>query len=175
VCYLRRVAAKLVKVTVKLPGIEGKWEADRNQQLASWEMYIELVTRISVQPLGDSEGTFREALSSLYVLFGETRRILRTYGPGVAKPEHKKYISFGAISVDVLNVWLRPFLSKWHPLLLDHEAHKPADRSAPDHEKDWASVKDARAALRELQGKLVLYADLLAEVSGVPSLHAKPQ
>jgi len=65
-------SAKLVKVTVKIPGIEGEWIADRDQQVAAWEMYVELVTRVSIQPLRDSEGVLRKALSSLYALFGET-------------------------------------------------------------------------------------------------------
>lgn len=167
--------AKLAKVTVKLPGIEGEWVADRAQQAAAWEMYVELVTRTAVQPLGPQEGLVGEALSSLYALFGETRRILRAYGPEVATPERKKYISFGSIAVDVLNVWLRPFLSKWHPRLQDHESRRPAALSAYQHEQVWDEAATLRAALEELRGKLVLYADLLAQVCGVPSLHVRPE
>jgi hypothetical protein len=167
--------AKLARVIVKLPGIEGEWVADRAQQTAAWEMYVELVTRIAVQPLGEHDGLLREALSSLYALFGETRRILRAYGPGVATPERKKYISFGAIAVDVLNVWLRPFLAKWHPLLQDHESHKPAALSAYKHEQAWGEAPALRAALELLRGKLVMYADLLAQACRVPSLHVRPE
>lgn len=168
-------SAKLVRVTVKLPGIEGEWVADRDQQVAAWEMYVELVTRVSIQPFGDTEGVLREALSSLYALFGETRRILREHGPNVARPEKKKLLSFGAVAVDVLNVWLRPFLTHWHPLLSAYESQRPADVSSYEHERAWSQAPELRAALRALQGKLSSYADLLAEVCSIPSLHAKPE
>lgn len=85
---------KLKKVTVKLPWVEGEWEADEEQQLAAWEMYVELVTRIAVQPLGAEDGLLREALNSLYSLFGETRRILKAHGPAVAIPAHKGALTF---------------------------------------------------------------------------------
>jgi hypothetical protein len=168
-----RAGAKLVKVAVKLPGIEGEWIADRAQQIAAWEMYVELITRVAVQPLGDDEGLQREVLASLYALFGETRRILREHGPGIAIPEKKCTLSFGAIAVDVLNVWLRPFLARWHPRLDDGG---PDD--AVDGERGKGRARDSpelRAALRELQRRLAGYADLLAEVSRIPSLHARPE
>lgn len=168
--------AKLSRVTVKLPGIvEGEWVASRGQKAAAWEMYVELVTRIAVQPLAANEGLLREALASLYTLFGETRRILRAYGPEVAKPERKKLLSFGGIAVDVLNVWLRPVLAAWHPRLQDHESRRPAGASALQHEQAWPAAVELRATLEELRVRLVSYADLLAEVCEVPSLHARPE
>src|SRR6185369_2037993 len=101
-------------------------------------MYVELVTRVSIQPLGDTEGVLREALSSLHALFGETRRILRDHGPDVARPEKKKLLSFGAIAVDVLNVWLRPFLATWHPLLSTHEGQRRPGVSHYESELTWS-------------------------------------
>lgn len=167
--------AKLSKVTVDLPGISGEWVADEAQRTAAWEMYVELVTRISIQPLHENEGLLREALSSLHALFGETRRILRTHGPDVARAERKKFLSFGAIAVDVLNVWLRPFLASWHPRLAGYEFQRAPATSPVAHERAWAEGKELRAALVALQGKLVAYADLLAEVCEVQSLHVKPE
>src|ERR1051326_6390568 len=104
---------------IHLPGGigTGKWVVDDTQRKAAWEMYVELITRVSVEPLAPDKGLLREALTSLYTLFGETRRILREHGPSVAKRNPKSLYSFGAIAVDVLNVWLRPFLSEWHPKL----------------------------------------------------------
>lgn len=167
--------ASLAKVTVKLPGIEGEWVADEAQRTAAWEMYVELVTRIAVQPLGQDQGLLREALSSLHSLFDETRRILRAYGPDIAKPERKRYLSFGAIAVDVLNVWLRPFLALWHPRLQDHESRRPGGASAHEHESAWAEAPALRAALDQLRGQLAMYADLLAEACEIPSLHIRPE
>jgi hypothetical protein len=167
--------AMLSKVTVKLPGIEGEWVADEAQRTAAWEMYVELVTRIAVQPLGRDEGMLREALASLHALFGETRRILRAYGPDIAKPERKRYLSFGAIAVDVLNVWLRPFLAQWHPRLEDHESRRPAGVSSFQHEHAWSEAPALRAALDQLRAQLVSYADLLAQACDIPSLHIRPE
>ena len=163
--------AKLKKVTVSLPGISGEWGADESEQRAAWEMYVELVTRVSVVPLGRDDGLVREALTSLHAMFGETRRILREYGPESAMPAKKMSVSFGSLAVDVLNVWLRPFLSKWHPLLLDHEHRRPPSVSAAQHERDWKHGDELRTALDVLRGKLVRYANLLASVCGIEPLH----
>ena len=77
---------KTVGVKIGLPfgSVEGTWEADEAQQQAAWEMHVELVTRISIIPLGRDEGLLREALSSFHSLFGTTREILRRNGPAVA-------------------------------------------------------------------------------------------
>ena len=46
----------LKKITFALKSpfgeIGGEWDIDRTEQLAAWEMYVELATRISVAPLG---------------------------------------------------------------------------------------------------------------------------
>jgi hypothetical protein len=163
--------AKLAKVTVKLPWVQGEWVADESQQRAAWEMYVELVTRIAVQPLGSGEGLLREALTSLHDLFGETRRILKQYGPEVATPARKGALSFGQIAVDVLNRSLRPLLARWHPLLQSHETTRPATTSPADHERAWPQADELRRELESRRAHLTAYADLLASVSGVASLH----
>src|SRR5215469_10986472 len=111
------------KVSVKLPylaDIEGTWAPDQSERDAAWELYVELVTRISVVELGP-DALLREALNSLYSLFQTTRGILRKYGPGVARPKGGANLSFGHIAVGVLNGALRPALETWHPALLDYE------------------------------------------------------
>ena len=129
-----------VKVNLKLPligGVEGTWQPDRRQRDASWELYVELVTRISLEELKADEGLLREALSSLYTLFDTTRTILRKYGPSVAKPKGKDTLSFGYLAVTMLNVVLRPVLAKWHILLLDYENQREASVSPIIHERRW--------------------------------------
>jgi hypothetical protein len=166
---------RLTEVTVKLPWVEGKWVVDDAQRSAAWEIYVELVTRVSVEPLGKDDGLLREALTSLYSLFGETRRILRVYGPGVAIPMKRKLLSLGQIAVDVLNVMLRPFLSKWHPLLRKHEDHHHPDVSDVEHERRWEQAAELRKELEALRVNLVHYADILAAACEVPSLHVRPK
>lgn len=159
--------------TVNLPGIgTGKWIVNRDQRKAAWEMYVELVTRISTLPLADDQGLLSEALESLHVIFNETRRILRDYGPEIARPPKKNHYSFGAIAVDVLNHWLRPFLSTWHPRLAEYEQAQPGP--GPRDERQWPHARALRNDLRELQSRLTAYADLLAQVCEIPALHKAP-
>lgn len=167
------MAKRLSEVTVKLPWVEGKWAVDDAQRAAAWEIYVELVTRIAIEPLGKDEGLLREALSSLYSLFGETRRILRAHGPKVAIPERKKFLSLGQIAVDVLNVMLRPVLAKWHPLLMAHEAVPHPGISQVEHERKWGQAPELRAELEKLRASLVHYADILAAACEIPSLHTR--
>jgi hypothetical protein len=162
-----------VKVSLKLPyigGIEGNWKPDKSERNAAWEMYVELITRISVVELKPNEGLMREALSSLYTLFETTRRILRTYGPAVAQPKSDGNISFGYLSVTILNTILRPVLAKWHPLLLDYETEKTSSISQLEHETKWEKAADLRKELNDVRNTLVEYAALLAEVAKVTPL-----
>jgi hypothetical protein len=151
--------------------LEGEWEADETQILAAWELYVELVTRIAAQPLGPDDGLVREAMTSLHALFGETRRILRAHGPGVARPASKTSLSLGAIAVDVLNAALRPFLAKWHPLLQTFEETRRPEVSPRDHERAWPAHETFRKELAVLRGRMTAYADLLADAAGVQKLH----
>ncbi|MFE4108377.1 hypothetical protein [Almyronema epifaneia] len=157
--------AVLKSVTVSLPfGIgSASWEADPTEQNAAWELYIELVTRIAVQPLDTEQGTVREAMNSLYSLFGSTREILRKAGPKVGA----SHDSVGGIAIAVLNNGLRPFLSKWHPTLQAWESKKTLDVSAQAHEKSWEQEPALRRELEALRTNLEQYANALAKIAGV--------
>ncbi len=154
--------AVLKKVSVSLPfGIgSAEWEADPTERHAAWSLYVELVTRIAVQPLEVDQGTVREALNSLYSLFGSTREILKEAGPNVGAAHN----SVGGIAIAVLNNGLRPFLSKWHPLLQAWEARRTLDVSPKEHEKNWANEPQLREELSVLQANLEKYANALAEI-----------
>ena len=142
--------AKLKKVAVSLPfGLgSAEWETDSTQRNAAWALYVELVTRIAVQELADDAGLVREAMNSLYTLFGTTRQILREAGPDVGATHD----SVGGLAIAVLNKGLRPFLSHWHPVLQIWEAQRPIDRSPKDHEVLWTGEKTARQELSALRG-----------------------
>lgn len=157
--------AVLKTVSVSLPfGIgSATWEADPTEQNAAWELYIELVTRVAVQSLDAQQGTAREALNSLYSLFGSTREILRKYGPRVGASRE----SVGGIAIAVLNQGLRPFLSKWHPRLQAWEARKNDNLSPQEHEKTWEQEPAIRTELEKLRQELATYAHALAVISGV--------
>ncbi|GAA1933949.1 hypothetical protein [Streptantibioticus ferralitis] len=159
-----------VKLNLHVLQIDGVWEPNDAERKAAWELYVELVTRVSVVPLREDEGLLREALSSLYSLFGTTRDVLRRHGPDVAQPKRQGQYNFGYLAVAILNYGLRPLLSHWHPLLDDWESRRPADRSRLDHERAWAQAAQLRAALTDTRRLLVDYVDLLADACGVPNL-----
>lgn len=161
----KRDPAKLKKVSVNLPfGIGGaEWEADATERKASWALYVELVTRIAVQPLEADQGLLREAISSLHTLFASTRQILREAGPDVGASRD----SVGGIAIAVLNNGLRPFLSKWHPLLQVWEAQRPPQISLVSHEQSWEHAMTLRGELEVLRQDLEGYAKALAQISGV--------
>jgi hypothetical protein len=156
---------KATKMTVGLPFNLGSLELenDEAQQRAAWALYVELSTRIAVQPLEEGEGILREALTSLYNIFGITREILRNAGPEIAKGPK----SFGALAIDVLNKGLRPFLVKWHPLLKSYEERKSANVTTLEHELVWERSKELRKELNLVREQMVIYVDALAKIAGL--------
>ena len=153
------------KVSISLPfGIgSAEWQFEPTQRKAAWSLYVELVTRIAVQSLEVDQGLLREALNSLYSLFGTTREILKEAGPDVGASRN----SVGGIAIAVLNNGLRPFLAKWHPRLQAWEAKRPADLSPKEHEQKWSEAGKLRDELAKLISKLEQYANALAEIAGV--------
>jgi hypothetical protein len=151
--------------------IEGEWDLTDKQREAAWEMYVELVTRISVVELKDDEGLLREALTSLYSLFGTTREILRKYGPEIAKaPGKSTDPTFGHLAVALLNKVIRPVLAKWHPMLKDYEDQRPQGTSVTNHERAWEKSTELRKSLNDVRLQIVEYANVLAEVAEVSPL-----
>jgi hypothetical protein len=158
--------ARLTKVSASLPFGIGtmEWEADPTERRAAWELYVELVTRVAVQSLEtEQHGLLREALNSLYSLFAITRDILRKAGPDVGVTQD----SLGGLAIAVLNRGLRPFMSKWHPLLQAWEAQRPPEMSPYEHEQHWTRSPEMRAELNTLRSELETYAHALAIIAGV--------
>lgn len=167
------VKLKSIEVYLNVPllgGVKGTWVPSDDERLAAWELYIELVTRISVVKLETGQGILREALDSLYSLFATTRRVLRKYGPSVAVAKGKGDISLGELAIIILNYQLRPLLSEWHPRLQDYESKREADVSLGAHESGWVHNSELRKRLDETREILIAYADLLAEAAKVPPL-----
>lgn len=167
-----------IEIDLKIPyigGVKGKWIPNKNEKLASWELYVELITRISVVELKGGEGILREALNSLYSIFNTTREILRKYGPDVASKKAKSEYSFGKLSIVILNYVIRPVLTKWHPLLLEYEQLKPDDCSIKEHEDKWEKNEELRADLDKTRNILVTFSGYLAEVSGIDPFYKKSE
>jgi hypothetical protein len=159
-----------VKLDLKVFSIGGTWEPNGAERRAAWELYVELITRISVAPLRG--GIAREALSSLYALFGASREVLRRYGPDVAEPKRDGVYNLGFLTVAMLNFAVRPLLSYWHPELQAWEATRDAAVSVKAHEDAWGRIGDLRAELERTRVVLAEWAATLAAACGIPDLSA---
>ncbi|SFO16169.1 hypothetical protein [Amycolatopsis rubida] len=169
----RQFRPREVGVKLKLPfvgEISGSWTPQQAEAKAAWELYAELATRISVVKLRRDEGLAREALSSLYTLFGTTREILRKYGPEVSPRGSADAITFGKLALTMLNVAVRPLLARWHPRLGAWEATRANGVAPVDHENEWEHVEELRAEIESVRVALLQVAELLAEVSGAAPL-----
>jgi hypothetical protein len=160
----KRDPAILTKVSLSLPFGMGKaeWESDPAERRAAWALYVELVTRVAVQSTEGDNWIFGEALTSLYSLFESTRSILREGGPALSVSRN----SVGGIAIAVLNVGLRPFLSRWHPALQAWDSTRDPTVNSIDHERKWPDAPKLKAELESLRTQLQIYAEGLGKIAG---------
>ena len=140
----------LTGLRVKTPIMDIEWKPSDSDKDAAWDLYIELLTRITTQPLPDEDGVEQSALSSIYDLFGITRQTLKEHG--------RSCIEFSRIAVIVLNQIVRPFTSRWH------------QRSEQGAFKSPEICIEFRSELKDLQVHLRNYTGLLAELANVEDL-----
>lgn len=142
-----------VGVWLKLPFLElkGTWCPNESQRKASWKLYVELVTRISVLELRPDEGLLREVLASRYILFDTTRKIQRDYGPEAGRPAPGSEMSFGYIAVAVMNR-VRQTLEVYADLL-PKAVYVPSLVIISDFRKDSAALDRANEKPVFLAGK----------------------
>jgi hypothetical protein len=122
-------SAKLSSIEIKLPLVgKLKMKLTPIERSLLCGIFFELATRVSTQRLADDEGILREALESLYGLFKVARADLATTPPAELG---KGQISARAYVLSIINAELRPFLSRWHPLLRAWERTGLAEASWP--------------------------------------------
>lgn len=147
---------KLRSVSLSLPwGVGGiEMEVSEAEERAAWHLYVEFATRVTAHPLEPGGGSVREALDSLYKLFGITREVLREAGPAIGRDRE----SLGPLAIEVLNQGLRPFLLRWHPALaqagdeLDPERRAEFDRELADLREGLEEYVAALAAIAGIEG-----------------------
>ena len=93
----------------------------------------------------------------------------------MAIPRPKDHITVAYLAIAFLNNGLRPFLSKWHPILDDYEKSRGADVSKIKHEQDWADHTAFRQELETLRVELSNYANCLADGAQVPRIAEQQQ
>jgi hypothetical protein len=66
----------LSEVTLSLPEFaQMKFVTNLEYRRVAWKLFVETLTRVATQPLGLEDGSLREALTSLYGLFGAAQCI----------------------------------------------------------------------------------------------------
>src|SRR5437867_3782551 len=100
----------LSSLKIKAGFVEGEFAPNDPDREAAWELYVELLTRVTTQSLPSEAGDEKAALDSVYALFPLTREILRRRGSGCGE--------FAKLAIPILNQIIRPFTAKWHRLSL---------------------------------------------------------
>ena len=117
-------------------------------------LHIQLVSRIVTQPLAYTSGTEASALASIHQLFERTRLIC---------DGRQDAFLFQTVAWDVLNVYVRPFLSRWH-----RRAQTGRLRALDD-------ADDFRIELAALQPRLAQFDRLLVGMSGGVAVEAEKE
>ena len=160
---LYRRTARLTEVRITVPQLsELTFVVNNDAQQVSWQLFVESVTRISTQQLNDDEGLIREALTSLYGLFATTRDILKASRPSTGR----EGLTVESLAVTLLNREIRPFLSKWHPILREFEHAEP---DLP--ESAWPRAAECRRELRQVQANTSEYVLAFARLAGFQDPH----
>lgn len=139
----------LTGLKIKTAFLEMDWAPQDADKDAAWELYVELLTRITTQALHADSGTEESALDSVHSIFKTTREVLKHHG--------RDCIQFSKIAIVIVNQVIRPFTSKWHPLF---------ERGLMDDQKR----EEFRAELHDLQAKLISYTHMLSEIAGVEDI-----
>lgn len=137
----------LSKLKINAGFLQMELEPQDYDRDAAWEMYVELLTRITTQALPKESGDEQAALDSIYSLFGVTRDIVK---------RHTRHAGeFAKIAIVVLNQIVRPFTAKWHKLAISGAF------------KDEEQCELFRTELALLQSDLRKYTALLGNMAGV--------
>ena len=138
---------KMTKLQLNPPFLNVELKIANADKDAAWEMYIELLTRITTQTLDPKDGDEKTALDSIYKLFEITREIIKRHG--------RDSLEFTKLAIVVLNQIIRPFTARWH---------KPPVSGAFS---DSVQRDLFRKELAELQIDLRRYTGMLGYMAGV--------
>lgn len=140
----------MTTLKINPPFLEMEWKPKDEDKDAAWELYIELLTRITTQPIPKEHGDESTALDSIHSIFNLTREVIKRRG--------RLCIEFTKIAIVILNQKIRPFTAKWHKLMIDKAFENPT------------KCAEFRKELEELQKILLIYTKMLADMSGVEDL-----
>lgn len=137
----------MTSLKIKTPFLDMEWKPQDEDKSAAWELYIELLTRITTQPLDDTHGDEETALKSIHSIFGLTREVIKKNG--------RHCIEFTKIAIVVLNQVIRPFTAKWHRLSIQGAF------------SNKETCNEFREELTQLQNILIIYTKMLGDMAGI--------
>jgi hypothetical protein len=140
----------MTSLKIKAHFLEMEWKPQDVDKDAAWELYVELLTRITTQYLSPDHGDDETALESVHSLFNLTREIVKRKG--------RHCIEFTKIAVVILNQVIRPFTAKWHKLSIAKAFDDPQQ------------CQQFRKELSSLQETLRRYTRMLADMADVEDL-----
>ena len=140
----------MTSLKIKTPFLNMEFKPQESDKNAAWDLYVELLTRITTQPLPKEHGDEQTALNSVFSLFSITRDVLKKHGRDAEE--------FAKIAIVVLNQVIRPFTAKWHKLSLS---------GAFENEKQCSEFREE---LEKLQKVLLIYTMMLSDMAGVEDL-----
>ena len=136
----------MTSLKIKTSFLEMDWQPREADKDAAWELYIELLTRITTQNLEDTYGDEKTALTSVFEIFELTREIIKKY--------KRDCIEFSKIAIVILNQKIRPFTAKWHSISITEGFND-------------TNSKEFRTDLKELQVILIVYTQMLGDMAGI--------
>jgi hypothetical protein len=148
--FLEKWGLSSLKINVGFAAME--FSPKDPDRAAAWDLYIELLTRITTQYLEPEHGDEATALESVHSIFALTRKSFKRHGSGAGE--------FAKVAIPVLNQVIRPFTAKWHRLSLAGSFKTPE------------GCQTFRAELNVLQQKLRNYTSALAAMAAVEDLTA---
>lgn len=140
----------MTSLKINVAFLEMEWAPSVADKNAAWDLYIELLTRVTTQELEIDHGDEETALNSLFSLFATTRKVIKDNG--------RDCIEFTKIAVVILNQKVRPFTAKWHKV------------SASGGFKDQDNCIKFRDELAQLQKVLQVYTRMLADMADIEDL-----
>lgn len=138
------------RLNISTPFLQMELNFNDVDRQAGWELYVEMMTRISTQDLDENSGDEESALNSMYALFTLTREIVKKHGP--------ECLEFTKLAIIMMNQIMRPFTSKWHKIKLQ------------DGFSDPSNCQVFRKELSVLQQDLRRCNGLLAEMIGIEDI-----
>jgi hypothetical protein len=162
---LKKLSASFDFIFVKLSA-----DLDESDRQCAWEFFTELATRVAVTgkpkdtACEDFSGEiYVESLTSLYIFFGEARKIMRQFPVGKINASSKIQNHLGALIYRVIRDVLRPFLEKWQAEYrywweyTSDKALNPFERqdAYPRRDEMIADWVEVRAVMKTIQIKLI--------------------